>query len=209
MIKILIADDHAMVREGLIQILHEEFPDAEIGEASNGNELVKKAKAASWDIIICDLSMPGRGGLEALRELKEVCPKIPVLVLSMYAEEQYALRVLKAGARGYLTKESASDELVKAIHLIMNGKKYISEAVAEKLAEQIDMGFSSLPHESLSDREFDVLKMIAAGKTISQIADILSVSPNTVSTYRARLLSKMNIKTNAELIHYVIANNLV
>ena len=208
MIKILIADDHNLMREGLVQILKEEFKTAEIGEAINVKELLKKATASPWDIIICDLSMPGRGGLEALKQLKENCPEIPVLILTMCAEDEYAIRVLKAGAHGFLSKENSSGELVKAIHHIMNGKKYISAAIGEKLAENIDPDFICPLHELLSDREFDVLKMIDSGKTISQIAEILSVSPTTVSTYRTRLLAKMHMKTNAELIHYVTSNNL-
>jgi two-component system invasion response regulator UvrY len=209
MIRILIADDHIVVRKGLKQILREEFSDAQIEEASNGMELLKKINDEKWDIIISDLSMPGRSGLEVLKQVKQDQPKLPVLILSMHPEDQYAIRVLKAGASGYLTKESAPDELVKAVRHILNGRKYITESIAEKLASGINIENSESLHTTLSDREFSVLKLIASGKTVSEVAEILSLSVPTISTYRARILEKMNMKTNAELTHYAIENKLV
>jgi two-component system, NarL family, invasion response regulator UvrY len=209
MIRILIADDHSIVRRGLKEILLEEFPDAEITGVSDGAELIRETRASAWNIVISDLSMPGRNGLETLKQLKEEFPRLPVLILSMHPEDQYAIRVLRAGAAGYLTKESASDELVNAVRKILSGKRYITDDVAEKLAENLGEGYSKSLHEILSDREFDVLKMIASGKTVSEIADGLSLSVTTVSTYRARILMKTKMKTNAELTHYAIENKLV
>lgn len=209
MIRILIADDHSIVRRGLKEILCEEFPDATITEVSDGNELLQNAGNENWNIIISDLSMPGKTGLEALKILKEELPKIPVLILSMHPEDQYAIRVLRAGAAGYLTKGSASEELIVAVRKILSGRKYISASVAEKIAEHLEIDSKKELHETLSDREFAVMKLIASGKTISEIADALSLSVTTVSTYRARILLKTNMKTNAELTHYSIENNLI
>lgn len=208
-IKILLADDHTVVRKGLIQILMDEFTLTDFTEVSNGNELILAARNGDWDIIITDLSMPGRNGLDTLKQLRSELPSIPVLVLSIHSEDQYAVRVLKAGASGYLTKESAPDELVKAVRQILQGNKYISSSVAEKLLDSIDKGHSGMPHELLSDREFDVLRLIASGKTISEIAEILSLSVNTISTYRMRILEKMNLKSSSELTHYAISNKLL
>lgn len=209
MIKILIADDHSIVRRGLRDILLEEFPDANITGVNDGNELMREARSSSWNIIISDLSMPGKSGLEVLKQLKVEFPKTPVLILSMHPEDQYAIRALRAGASGYLTKESASDELVNAVRKILEGRKYITHSVAEKLAENLDNDSSKALHERLSDREFDILKMIASGITVSEIADKLSLSVATVSTYRARILEKTKMKSNAELTHYAINNKLV
>ncbi|CAN5432423.1 response regulator transcription factor [soil metagenome] len=208
MIRILIADDHSIVRRGLKEILLEEYPEAHIIGVSDGIELLREARASSWNIIISDLSMPGRNGLEVLKQLKEEFPKLPVLILSMHPEDQYAVRALRAGAAGYLTKESASEELVNAVRKILSGKRYISADVAEKLAEFLEHDSARSLHEILSDREFDVLKMIASGQTVSEIAELLSLSVTTVSTYRARILFKTKMKTNAELTHYVIENKL-
>jgi len=209
MVRILIADDHGIVRRGLKDILLDAFPDAIISEVTNGTELLSKARKESWNIIISDLSMPGRSGLESLKQLKAESSKIPVLILSMHPEDQYAIRVLKAGAAGYLTKESASDELVNAVRKILDGRRYITPSIAEKLAANLEQDVTGALHETLSDREFDVLKLIASGKTVSEIADIFSLSVNTISTYRARILEKMNMKTNAELTHYAIDKKLV
>ena len=206
---ILLADDHFVVRRGLRDILQEEFPSAQFEEVSDGHELVKKIRSAAYDIVISDLSMPGKNGLEALKIIKSEFPTIPVLILSIHPEELYAIRVLKAGASGYMTKESAPEELVKAVKLIMNGRKYITPSLAEKMVSKLDGDFSKLPHELLSDRELDVLKMIASGKTVSEIAAELSLSVNTISTYRARVLEKMNLRSNSELTHYAISNELV
>ncbi|MBL0103020.1 MAG: response regulator transcription factor [Bacteroidetes bacterium] len=206
---ILLADDHFVVRRGLRDILQEEFPSAQFEEVSDGHELVKKIRSAAYDIVISDLSMPGKNGLEALKIIKSEFPTIPVLILSIHPEELYAIRVLKAGASGYMTKESAPEELVKAVKLIMNGRKYMTPSLAEKMVSKLDGDFSKLPHELLSDRELDVLKMIASGKTVSEIAAELSLSVNTISTYRARVLEKMNLRSNSELTHYAISNELV
>ncbi len=209
MINILIADDHSIVRKGLKMILQEEFPDAMISEVNDGTELMRMARTGQWSIIISDLSMPGVNGLEALKQLKIEFPKLPVLILSMHPEDQYAIRVLRAGASGYLTKESASDELVNAVRKILNGKKYISLHVAEKLADNLSPGSDRPLHENLSDREFDVLKLIASGKTVTEISEILMLSANTVSTYRTRILHKMAMRTNGEITFYAIENKLV
>ncbi|TAH42588.1 MAG: response regulator transcription factor [Bacteroidetes bacterium] len=207
--KFLIADDHTVVRKGLIQILMDQFPLVSFTEVNDGNELLLEARKGNWDIIITDLSMPGRNGLDTLKQLHTEKPSIPVLVLSIHSEDQYAVRVLKAGASGYLTKESAPDELVKAVLQILNGHKYINTSVAEKLLDSIEKGHSGMPHEQLSDREFDVLRLIASGKSVTEIADNLSLSVNTISTYRMRLLEKMRMKSSAELTHYAISNHLL
>ncbi len=209
MIRILIADDHSIVRRGLKEILIDEFPEVTISEVNDGSGLLRKAREGDWNIIISDLSMPGRNGLETLKQLKEEFPKLPVLIVSMHPEDRYAIRVLRAGASGYLTKDSASEELVNAVRTILSGRRYITSTVADKLAQNLDQRSDKELHETLSDREFDVLKLIASGKTISEIANELSLSATTVSTYRARILVKMNFRTNAELTHYGIQNNLV
>jgi DNA-binding NarL/FixJ family response regulator len=209
MINILIADDHAIVRKGLKQILAETSDMVVTGEASNGYEVLEKVRNGHFDVLLLDISMPGRSGLDILKELKAERPKLPVLVLSMYPEEQYAIRVLKAGASGYLTKESAPDELVVAMRKVAQGKKYVSPSLAEKLAFDLEMDTTKPLHEMLSDREYQVLCMIASGKTVGEIAENLSLSAKTISTYRARILDKMNMKNNAELTHYAIQNKLV
>ena len=209
MLRILIADDHTVVRKGLRQILLDEFPGAEIEEVADGGELVKKVMAAKWDVVVSDLSMPGRSGLDALQQIKLTHPDLPVLILSIHPEEQYALRALKSGASGYLSKDTAPDELVKAVQKVLLGKKYISQAIAEKLANTFSSDASMQPHENLSDREFDVMKFLANGKSVSEIADTLSLSVTTVSTYRARIMAKMNLKSNSDLTKYAIENNLL
>jgi len=209
MIRILIADDHAVVRKGLKQILFDDFPSCEIEEVSNTEELILKVMKSNFDVVISDLSMPGRSGMEALQYIKQHYPKLPVLILSMHAEEHYALRVLKAGASGYLGKDSASTELVKAVNRVLLGKKYITSTIAEKLASSLDRDSDKLPHEYLSDREFEVLKMLANGKSVSDIAELLTLSITTVSTYRARIMSKMNLKTNADLTLYAVQHKLI
>lgn len=209
MIKILIADDHSVVRKGLKQILVEEFKSVYIEEVADAENLIKRVIGSTWDVIITDLSMPGRSGLDALQQIKQNYPKLPVLILSVHPEEQYALRVLKAGAAGYLNKDMASEELVNAVHRVLSGRKYISPSVAEKLAVSLDKDGDKLPHEYLSDREFDVLKLIACGNTVTQIAQILSLSSTTVSTYRARIMAKMNLKNNTSLALYAIENKII
>lgn len=209
MIRILIADDHAIIRRGLREILLEEFTNASVIEVDDTESLLSKVRNNELDIVITDLSMPGRSGLEALQEIKSQYPKLPVLVLSAHSEDQYAVRVIKAGAAGYLMKESAPDELPIAVNKALQGKKYITPSLAEKLASSIDVNNTKLPHEFLSDREFEVFKMIASGKSVSEIAEILFLSPTTISTYRSRILAKMDIKNNAGLTQYVIENRLM
>jgi two-component system invasion response regulator UvrY len=208
MLRILIADDHTVVRKGLRQILLEEFPNAIIGEVPDAEELIKKVMSDKWDVVVSDLSMPGRSGLDALQQIKLSHPDLPVLILSIHPEEQYALRALKSGASGYLSKDTAPDELVKAVQKVLLGKKYISQAIAEKLANTFSDSARAV-HESLSDREFDVMKLLANGKSVSDIAEMLSLSVTTVSTYRARVMSKMNLRSNSDLTKYAIENKLI
>src|SRR5947208_10032508 len=207
--RILIADDHAVVRHGLKQILADEFKRAEFGEARNGQEVLNHVWKERWDGIVLDITMPGRGGLEVLKEIKKSKPKIPVLVLSMHPEDQFAVRVLKAGASGYMTKETAPEELVGAIRKILAGGRHISSSLAEIMAAYLTVKTEKPPHELLSNREFQVLRQIASGRTVSEIARELSLSVRTVSTYRTRILEKMGLKTNAELTHYAFQTQLV
>ena len=209
MIKILIADDHTIVREGLKQIIVNTAGMVVTGEAANGQETLDLIRKNNFDVILLDIAMPEKDGLAILKQLKREKIELPVLVLSMHPEEQYAVRVLKMGAAGYLTKASASDELIKAIRKISTGKKYISDSLAEKLALDLDIDTEKLPHEYLSDREFQVMCMIASGKTVTNIAEELSLSVNTISTYRVRVLDKLNMTTNSELTRYAIKNQLV
>jgi len=208
MIKVLIADDHAVVRQGLKQILGETSDMQVVGEATTGPEALEKARAEGWDVMILDLTLPGRSGFEILKALRAEKPDQPVLILSMHAEDQFAVRLLKAGASGYLTKESVPEELIKAIRKVVAGGKYVSPALAERLAFEMDAAPERLPHEALSDREFQVMQMIATGKAVKQIAEELSLSVKTVSTYRARVLAKMEMRTNAELTHYAVRHGL-
>jgi two-component system invasion response regulator UvrY len=208
-IKIIIADNHTIVREGLKQILNETQDIKVTGEASNGQALLQKLREGHYDAVVLDISMPVLNGLDALKQIKSINPNIPVLVLSIHPEEQYAIRVLKAGALGYLTKESASDELIKAIRKVVSGRKYVSITLAEKLALDIDSDKEKPLHVTLSDREYQVLCLIASGKTVTEIANELSLSVKTISTYRTRILQKMRMKNNAQLTHYAILNGLV
>ena len=209
MTRILVADDHTVVRRGLRQILLEGFPGAYVEEVGDAEDLIKHVVKSEWDVVISDLSMPGRSGLDALQQIKQLHPTLPVLILSIHPEEQYALRVLKAGASGYLSKDMAPDELVIAVKKVMLGKKYITASVAEKLAATLDQDHNKPLHEFLSDREFNVLKMLAAGRSVSEIAEILFLSVTTVSTYRSRIMTKMNLKNNAELTLYSMENKLL
>jgi DNA-binding NarL/FixJ family response regulator len=209
MIKILIADDHTMFREGLKHILAE-YPDLVVtDEANNGQEVLDKIWKNNYDMVLLDITMPGMTGLEALKQLKNDRPKLPVLILSMHPEEQYAVRVLRAGASGYLTKESAPDELITAIRKISQGRKYITPSLAERLASEFEADSEKPLHDILSDREYQVLRMIAEGNTAKHIAKELSLSIKTVSTYRTRIMEKMKMKTNAEVMHYVIKHHLL
>ena len=209
MIRILVVDDHAIVREGLKQILGEVDDMSVRDEAGNGHEALDKIRSGEFDVVLLDISMPGRSGLEVLKEIKAERPKLPVLILSMHAEEQYAVRALRAGASGYVTKASAPDELIGAIRKVSCGRKYVSSSLAEKLAFELDIDTRKPPHETLSDREYQVMLMLASGKAVKEIADELCLSVKTISTYRARVMEKMNMKKNAELTLYAIQNHLV
>ena len=207
-IRVLIADDHAIVRQGLRQILSD-TPDLTVaGEAENGVQAVQLVRSGEWDVVLMDVSMPDRNGIDALKLIKKEFPRLPVLILSMYPEEQYAIRALKAGASGYLTKQSAPDLLVTAIRQVASGKKYVSPSLAEELANAIGEDSERPAHEKLSDREYQTLCMIASGKTPTEIAEALNLSVKTVSVYRARLLEKMHLRNNAELTHYGLKHGL-
>lgn len=209
MTRILIADDHSVVRKGLRQILMEHLGQVEVHEVEDAESLIKKVIDEEWDVVITDLSMPGRSGLDALQQIKSGFPKLPVLILSVHPEVQYALRVLKAGAAGYLNKDMATEELANAVRRVLAGRKYISPSVAEKLAVSLDKDASKLPHELLSDREFDVLKLIASGNSVTRIAEMMSLSSTTVSTYRARIMQKMGMKTNTDLTLYAMEHKII
>ncbi|MGJ9418143.1 response regulator [Massilia sp. CMS3.1] len=208
-IRVFIADDHAIVREGLKQILAEQRDIVVAGEAENGLDAIKLFRKSRCHVMLLDISMPDRNGIEVLKQIKQERPELAVLMLSMHREDQYAIRALKAGAAGYLTKQSAPRELVTAIRQVADGQKYVSATLAQALASQVGADHDGPPHAGLSDREFQTLTMIASGKTVSEIARELSLSVKTVSEYRARLLAKMNLKTSAELTHYAIRNQLV
>ncbi|MGO9612754.1 MAG: response regulator [Dissulfurispiraceae bacterium] len=209
MIRILLADDHAIVRKG-IKLMLAEVPDIVVAdEASDGNEVLEKIEKNDFDVLVLDIAMPGKSGLEVLGELKARKPKPPVLVLSAYPEEQIAVRALKAGADGYLSKESAPDELITAIRRLAQGKKYISSSLAEKLALDLEEETTKPLHEKLSNREYQVMCLIASGRTVKEIGESLSLSIKTVSTYRIRIMEKTRLKNNAEIIHYAIQNKLI
>jgi len=208
-VKILVADDHSVVRKGLIQIVKEMHEVAEVEEAVNGLEVLDKVKSTKYDLIILDISMPDKSGLDVLIELKNYYGNLPVLILSTYPEELYAIRALKAGASGYLNKSTVVEELASAIRRVAKGEKYVSTTLAEKLAFSFGEDKNELPHEKLSDREFQVLLLIASGKSLSQIAESLFLSSKTISTYRARILEKMDLTNNAEITNYAIKTNLV
>lgn len=208
-LKIGIADDHDIVRQGLKQIISDTDNMVVMGEASNGQELIEMVRKKPFDVLLLDISMPGRSGIEILKQLKIEKPNLPVLMLSMHPEDQYAIRALKAGASGYISKDSASEVLVEAIRKAAQGRKYISPSLAEKLAGTISHDVDEKAHESLSDREFQILVMLAQGKSVSEIGNELFLSVKTISTYRRRILDKMNLKNNAELTHYAIEHELV
>ncbi|MEK6616298.1 MAG: response regulator transcription factor [Bacteroidota bacterium] len=207
--RILIADDHPAIRDGVKLILTNEFSEVEFGEASNAAEIFRLIKKKKWDILILDMEMPGRNGLEVLQQFKDEKIPVPVLVFSFHPEAQIAIRALTAGAWGYLSKDTADTELLKAIQQILSGKKYIPPSLAEQLVAQLGNPLDKAPHELLSDREYETLLLIAKGKTISQIAHELSLSVPTISTYRARILEKMGMQNSAEITNYAIRNNLV
>jgi DNA-binding NarL/FixJ family response regulator len=207
--KVLIADDHAVVRRGLKETINESFPKTTFGEAKTAQEAIESVRRQDWDVVILDISMPGKSGLDILDDLKRLRPKVPVLFLSMHPEEQYAKRALKAGAAGYLTKESVPEELKTAVKRVLGGGRYVSATLAEKLAYDLRHGSDVPVHELLSDREFQVLRMIASGKTVKEIAGEISLSVKTISTYRSRILEKTGLKTTAELIRYALQSQLV
>ena len=209
MLQILVADDHAVVREGGKQSLADVSDMVVKGEAKDGPETLETAMRNDYDVILLDISMPGRNGLEILKEIKARLPKIPVLILSMHPEEQYAVRALRAGAAGYLTKASAPQELIGAIRKASRGGKYVTASLAEKLAFELDADTEKPPHETLSNREYQVMLMLASGKTVGEIAEELCLSAKTISTYRTRIMEKMGMKKNAELTLYAVKNNLV
>lgn len=206
--RVLIADDHAVVRQGLKQILELDRAAEVVAEAKNGNEALQLARKVEWDLAILDYSMPGRSGLDLIKDIKREYPKRPVLILSMHPEELHATRVLKAGGAGYINKESASEELLTAIRKVMNGGRYVSAALAERFAFELAPETQRPPHETLSDREYRVMWLLACGKPINQIAKEMFLSPNTVSTYRARILKKLQVMNNAQLVQYAIKHQL-
>ncbi len=209
MIRVLVADDHAILRRGIRQILAE-IPSIEaVEEATNGQEVLSKVGKGRYNLVLLDISMPGRSGLDVLKQLKAQKPRLPVLILSMHPEEQYAVRALKAGASGYLAKESAPDELIAAVQKILRGGKYVTESLAERFVSELANPEGKTPHETLSDREYEIMCMIASGKTVSEIGGELALSVKTVSTYRARILSKMGMKNNAEIMRYAVENALL
>jgi len=208
-IRVLVADDHAVVRQGLRQILSEEPDILEVGEAGSVAETLRLSREAEWDVVILDITMPDGSGLDILRELRHEKPELPVLVLSVHSEDQYALRVLRSGAAGYLTKECAPQELVEAVRRVVSGGKYVGLDLAERLAEVLAGDRNAQAHELLSDREFQILCLIGSGKSASEIAQELSLSPKTVSTYRRRVLDKMHMSSNVELTRYVLEQQLI
>jgi len=197
------------VRDGIKRILEEQKGETIVGEASSAQQAIELVRTENWDVVVLDISLGGRSGLELIKELKQIRPKLSVLILSMHSEAQYARRAFKAGAAGYITKDSSRTELLKAIDKVIEGGRYVSSALAEKLVFDIERGTGGPRHEFLSDREFEVMCLIASGKTVTEIAEVLSLSDKTISTYRARILAKMDMKTNAELTHYAIKNRLV
>lgn len=209
MTRILIVDDHAVVRDGVKRIFEAQHGETAFGEASTAQEAAELVRAENWDVVILDISLGGRSGLELIKELKQIRPKLPVLILSMHSEEQYARRAFRSGAAGYITKDNSRAELVAAVSKVIEGGRYVSSALAERLVFDIERGSDRPPQELLSDREFEVMQLIASGKTVGEIAEQLSLSDKTISTYRARILEKMGMKTNAEIIHYAIKNKLV
>jgi two-component system invasion response regulator UvrY len=208
--RILVADDHAVVRNGVKKLFEDQPEETTFGEAATAEEVLTLVREENWDLAVLDISLGGgRNGLDALKKIREIRARLRVLILTMHAEEQYASRAFKAGAAGYITKDSSRAELLEAINKVIEGGKYVSPALAEKLIGDLQRGSDRPPHEALSDREFEVLRLIASGKTVREIADLLSLSDKTISTYRARLLEKMEMKSNAELTHYAIRNKLV
>ncbi len=209
MIRIVIADDHAIVRQGLKKILDESIEMKIVAEHTNGADALRWIRANDCDVALLDIAMPGMSGIDVLKQLHEEKPKLPILILSIYPEDQYAVRLIKAGAAGYLTKESAPEVVMEAVRRVAAGKKYISPAVAEMLANEFGAPEGKLPHETLSDREFQIFRLFASARTATEIADTLSLSVKTVSTYRSRILEKMQLRNNAELMRYAVEKHLM
>ncbi len=209
MTRILVVDDHPLVRQGITRVLQKEFPAGEIGEAPNAAEALDAIWNQTWNLVLLDISLPGRNGIELLKEIKTIRPRLPVLMLSTFPEAQFAVRSLRAGAAGYLNKGSSPETLIVAVGQILTGNKFISPVVAAQLAEELNLDQTKAPHELLSDREFDVMLRLAAGASVSQVALALSLSAKTISTYRVRILEKMRMKSNAELSQYAIRNSLI
>jgi DNA-binding NarL/FixJ family response regulator len=209
MIRVLVADDHAVVRRGLLQILEEVPALVVAGEASTGRQVLQAVHTERYDVLVLDIAMPDIGGLEVLRQLKGLRPDLPVLILSMYSEKQYALRALKAGAAGYLTKDSAPDELTDAILVVARGGRYVTRSWAEQLVGMLGGGLEREPHEALSDREYQVMCLLAVGNTVTEIAAVLSLSVKTISTYRARIMGKLGLKNTSEIVRYALQRGLV
>lgn len=207
--RILIADDHYVVRQGLKDVLRERFDSLEFGEASDGNEALQLVWNQAWDVVLLDISMPGRGGMDALKEVKLAKPKLPVIILSMHPEDQFAIRALKLGACAYICKDSAGSNLVLGVEAALRGERYITPSLADKMAVHLQKDREGLPHELLSDREYQVLCLLGAGKTVKEVACGLSLSIKTISTYRTRIIEKMGLKNNSQIVHYVITQKLV
>ncbi|HVT19146.1 MAG TPA: response regulator transcription factor [Thermoanaerobaculia bacterium] len=208
MTRILLVDDHVVVRQGLRQILKESIADAVFGDAASGEEAVRLARAAVWDVVLLDISLPGKSGLDVLKELRQSRPNLPILVLSMHPEDQFAVHALRAGAAGYVTKKTAAADLVTAVKTVLAGRKYVSSSLGERLAGQVGLAPGTAPHELLSDREFQVFRLLASGKTVTAIAEALHLSVPTVSTYRARILEKMLLTENSDLVQYAIVHRI-
>lgn len=209
MLKILIVDDHALFRTGLKRILTDEFENAAVSEVADTKQLLKEIQNGAWDIVLLDISLPNRSGLDVLKEIKTLCPDLPVLIVSMHAEEQFAKRAFRAGASGYITKERATEELIVAIKKVLIKGRYVSESLAEAFADEIASERPEFPHEALTNREFEIMRWIASGKTVSEIAKALSISVKTVSTHRARILEKMHMSSNNEIMHYMFQHGLI
>jgi len=209
MLRILIADDHTVVRKGLRQILLDHFKEIFLEAVADAEALIDKIMSAHWDIVISDINMPGRSGLDALKQIRGIFPNLPVLILSIHPEEHYAIRVMKSGGSGYLSKDSASEELVNAVEKVLQGKKYFSDFVIDQLVTHIDADLTKLSYETLSNREFDVMRLLASGKSVSDIAEKLSLSVTTISTYRTRIMNKTGLRSNSDLTKYAIENQLL
>jgi DNA-binding NarL/FixJ family response regulator len=208
-LKILVVDDHFVVRQGIKAIMAEHRPDAEFGDATNAQEALDLAWKESWDLVLLDISMPGRGGLDVLKDMRQNFPKVPVIVMSMHPEDQFAIRVLKLGASSYIRKDSAGNDLIKGVDAALRGTKYITPTIAQQLAVNLERDHEGPSHLALSDREYQVLCLLANGKTVKEVGNDLNLSVKTISTYRTRILEKMNLKNNSQLMRYAVRNQLI